>query len=182
MSDSADKTDNKVFEAVDFDPFAGGDIQLTVPSTEPQKEVWASVQMGDDANCAFNESITLELTGELDVEQFRHSLKQLVQRHEVLRGTFSADGATLVINEEMEFDLSLVDLQDKDGLKVTEQLDTLNSREVETPFDLIKGPLFRCTLVLRSKGRCFVARWCVYPRIPDISTSPRIILFAMVGH
>ena len=99
MSGPTDKTGNEVFEAVDFDPFAGGDIQLTVPSTEPQKEVWASVQMGDDANCAFNESITLELTGNLNVEKFRDSLKQLVQRHEVLRGTFSADGATLVINE-----------------------------------------------------------------------------------
>lgn len=32
--------------AVDFDPFADGELLLTAPATESQKEIWASVQMG----------------------------------------------------------------------------------------------------------------------------------------
>lgn len=49
-----------------FDPFAGEEILLTAPSTEPQREIWTSVQMGSDASCAYNESVSLRLLGDLD--------------------------------------------------------------------------------------------------------------------
>ena len=40
---------------VDFDPFAEGELLLTAPATASQTEIWASVQMGSAANCAYNE-------------------------------------------------------------------------------------------------------------------------------
>ena len=33
------------------------------PLTEPQKEIWMSAQLGNEASLVFNESFTLELTG-----------------------------------------------------------------------------------------------------------------------
>ena len=78
--------------AVDFDPFADGELLLMAPTTESQQEIWAAVQMGSDANCAYNESQTLRLGGRLAGESLRSALSQLVMRHEALRTTFSPDG------------------------------------------------------------------------------------------
>ena len=38
-----------------------------VPSTESQIEIWLSANMGSEASCAFNESLTLRLLGTLDM-------------------------------------------------------------------------------------------------------------------
>src|SRR5207244_12004590 len=64
-------------------------------STEQQREIWSSVQMGEGASCAFNQSISLRLTGALDAAALRAGIDGVVQRHDALRGTFSPDGATL---------------------------------------------------------------------------------------
>lgn len=98
------------FTAVDFDPFAGGKLLLTAAATESQKEIWASVRMGNDANCAYNESQTLRLKGTLDVEALQLALQELVQRHEALRTTFSPDGTTLCITASVKSEIPIVDL------------------------------------------------------------------------
>jgi amino acid adenylation domain-containing protein len=133
--------------AVDFNPFAEGELLLTAPATESQKEIWASVQMGSEANCAYNESQTLRLTGQLNVEALRSALQQLVLRHEALRTTLSPDGSLLCIVESsnlkpQEIDLSELDLQEQQT-KVSD----LQRQAVEQPFDLEHGPLFRAQIV-----------------------------------
>ena len=55
------------FEAVDFDPFAPN--STTVISTEAQREIFTSVLLGGDAaNCAYNESVTIKISGPLNKE------------------------------------------------------------------------------------------------------------------
>jgi hypothetical protein len=39
---------------IDFDPFADGEILLTAPATESQKEIWLAIQMSDQANLAIS--------------------------------------------------------------------------------------------------------------------------------
>ncbi len=87
--------------AVDFDPFANGEVLFTAPATAAQQEIWASVQMGDDANLAYNESQSLRLRGELDLNAFKQAIQQLVTRHEALRTTISSNGKTLSIIEQL---------------------------------------------------------------------------------
>ncbi len=132
---------------VDFDPFAGGEVLLTAPATESQKEIWLSVQMGDDANCAFNESQSLRLRGQLDVEALRSSLQELVDRHEALRTTFSSDGSTLCIASSLMLDIPFVDLSNLSDRERDIQLAAFLRQEVEQPFDLVRGPLFRVQIV-----------------------------------
>jgi hypothetical protein len=67
--------------SVDFNPFAEGKLLLTAPATESQEEIWASVQMRDDANYAYNESQSLCSLRQLNTLQA--TLQQLVMRHEV---------------------------------------------------------------------------------------------------
>jgi len=133
--------------AVDFDPFAAGELLLTAPATESQKEIWASVQMGADANCAYNESQSLRLQGLLNVEALRSALQELVQRHEALRTTLSPDGTTLCINASQQMEIPLINLSDLEQHDRENQVASLLKQSVEQPFDLEHGPLFRVRLV-----------------------------------
>ncbi|MGB3265992.1 MAG: condensation domain-containing protein, partial [Microcoleus sp.] len=133
--------------AVDFDPFAGGELFACVPATEAQKEIWIAVQMGDEANCAYNESMCLRLQGNLDVESLRFSIQELVQRHEALRATFSPDGSTLCIASAIEIDIPTIDLSILDDRDRESKLAYLRREEVDRPFDLVRGPLFRSQII-----------------------------------
>ena len=53
-------------QPVEFNPFAGPAIVRTAPSTEAQREVWVESQIGQEASCAYSESVSLELTVALD--------------------------------------------------------------------------------------------------------------------
>lgn len=128
---------------VDFDPFAEApNLLATAPSTEPQREIWAAAALGRDAACAYNESICLLLDGECDPDSLQRAIRELVARHEVLRVSFSPDGQTLCLAEQISLDLSVVDIQN-DAAKLQE----LREREVVEPFDLLHGPLFRCRII-----------------------------------
>ncbi len=133
--------------SVDFDPFAEGEVLLTALATESQKEIWASVQMGSEANCAYNESVTLKLTGELDLKALKESFQQLIQRHEALRTTFSPDGNNLCITDSATIDISLINLSELSQQERQQQIAKLRQQSVEEPFDLEHGPLFRVQIL-----------------------------------
>lgn len=133
--------------AVDFDPFADGELLLTAPATESQKEIWASVQMGDAANCAYNESQSLRLRGELDVKVFQSAVEELVQRHEALRTTFSTNGNILCIVASRQIEIPIIDLSSLELQEQQEKLASILRQEVEQPFDLEHGPLFQAKIV-----------------------------------
>lgn len=132
---------------VDFDPFAYGEIQLTAPSTEAQKEIWASVQMGPEANCAFNESMSILARGDLNEQVFRESVNDLIARHEALRMTFSTDGDVLSISGDVRIEVPAIDLSKLGHSDREEKLRQLLIEEVEAPFDLEHGPLVRATII-----------------------------------
>ena len=138
---------NSTLTAVDFDPFAGGEIAKTALATAAQKEIWASVQMGVGANCAYNESQSLRLRGNLDIAAFQASIQRLIQRHEALRMTVSPDGNALCVNDRLEIVIPVLDLS---GLLPSErdrQVASHRQQAVENPFDLEHGPLFRVEIL-----------------------------------
>jgi amino acid adenylation domain-containing protein len=132
---------------VDFDPFAAPELSGTAPSTEAQREIWTAVQMGDDASAAFNESISLTLEGELDTRAYHAAMQELVARHEALRTTLSADGVTLCVAARLEIPIPSTDLSALDVRERDVRVRALLKGEVETPFQLEHGPLFRTQLV-----------------------------------
>ena len=133
--------------AVDFNPFADGELLLTAPATESQKEIWASVQMGSDANCAYNESQKLWLRGTLNVDALRSALQELVLRHEALRTTFSPDGVNLCIVASLNLEIPEIDLSGSDVTEREQTLAKILKQAVEEPFDLEHGPLIRLQLI-----------------------------------
>jgi amino acid adenylation domain-containing protein len=136
-----------VSTSVDFDPFAGPALLKTATSTEPQREVWTASQMGDEASLAYNESISLDMVGSLDIGALRSSLRALVARHEALRSTLSGDGHTLLVNAPGDAPLEILDLTTADGDVRHAELEDLVAKAVTTTFDLERGPLYRATVV-----------------------------------
>ena len=70
-------------------------VALDFPITEQQREIFLGTQLGDEANCAFNESTSLGLKGDLNLPALEKSLTQLIKRHQALRSTVDADGETI---------------------------------------------------------------------------------------
>ncbi|HEY8210346.1 MAG TPA: amino acid adenylation domain-containing protein, partial [Myxococcaceae bacterium] len=136
-----------------FDPFAGGQLLTAVRSTEPQREVWTSSQISQDANLAYNESVSVVLDGPLDAAALEATLRQLIQRHEALRSTFSGDGEKLMVNAGAEVPLRRIDLSAKPEADRAAELAALLQQVVTTPFDLATGPLARAELVKLSPTR-----------------------------
>jgi amino acid adenylation domain-containing protein len=136
--------------AVDYDPFAsGGEILRTVASTESQRELWLADHQGQEASLAFNESVSIRFTGgPLDVEAMRAAVSALSDNHEALRATFSADGLTMnVAAAGTPIEVALHDLAAQAPAARAAGLADAHRRQVEQPFDLQSGPLFRAEIL-----------------------------------
>ena len=118
--------------------------------------------MGDDASCAFNESITLQLRGRRSTSTLlRGALQDSVARHEALRTTFSADGLTLLRrrgrrSSSRSWTMSLAGA-DPTRARGPGARDRSRS-EVETPFRSSTGPLLRP----RSCGSPSASTWLTF--------------------
>jgi len=132
---------------VEFDPFAGPEIELIAPATEPQVEIWTSCLIGGEAaSCAYNECFSLLLTGALDKGYMLRALQDVVNRHQALRLSFSADGKNICVYKDLKL---AVDYQDLSSMSAARQQDFIkdyNKKIVLTPFDLVNGPLFKTSL------------------------------------
>ncbi len=154
------------FVAVDFDPFTGPAIERTIPTTEAQREVLTASEMGVDASCAYNESVSLELKGTLDQAAIDRAMHELVKRHESLRATLNASGTRMLVTDEVRFALLFTDLSSLSGSERTKQLDAIAQKDMTTPFDLRNGPLFRAQLI-KVAGDAHLLRLCGHHVVCD---------------
>ena len=65
----------------------GAPAIVEVPLTEPQLEILLAAQMGPQASCAYNESLTLGFDGAVDAAQLAESVQDFIARHDALRGS-----------------------------------------------------------------------------------------------
>jgi amino acid adenylation domain-containing protein len=117
------------------------------PITEAQREVQLASQLGAEASCAFNESVSLYLDGPLDAAALEGALNQVIQRHEALRLSVAENGESIVIHPSVVAPLQQDDWRSLSPEAQRTQLDSLLHHEAATPFDLKQAPLFRATLV-----------------------------------
>ena len=128
----------------------------SAPTTEAQREIFHAVQMGDEANCAFNESNVIRFDGALDTASLKSALHDIVVRHPALRSTFSEDGNTQFFHPSARS----VDCSEHDftGLNADSAasmlpLSLIKRSESSIPFDLTAGPLVRFHIVHLSEQR-----------------------------
>ncbi len=130
----------------DFDPFAGGELLRVAPTTAPQQEIITSSKMSDEANTAFNEGVSLTVTGILDVALLESCFDLLINRHEILRSTFSPMGDEICLQQESVFKLDFEDLRRLSDQEQLVIIDKLFVKIAITPMNLEEGPLISAWL------------------------------------
>ncbi len=124
--------------------------------TEAQREILLASQLGGDASCAFNESVTLRLQGILDVALLEQALREVIERHEALRLSVSESGDQIRVQRRLEFTLQQQDWLQADEAEQDRRLALLLHQEASTPFNLREAPLFRAVLVRQSDERAML--------------------------
>ncbi|MCH7400137.1 amino acid adenylation domain-containing protein [Belliella sp. DSM 107340] len=122
----------------------------TFHTSESQKEIWLSCVIGgDDANRAYNESISIELKGYLDFTSLKKAIFEVQERHDILKSTFSSDGQSINIvglNRQIE----VVQLFGLDHEIQIEMVNEILEKQALLLFNLESGPLTHITLVKKS--------------------------------
>src|SRR5262245_56733248 len=115
----------------------------TAPLSFAQQRMWVLTQFEPD-NPLYTMPIAMRLTGALDVLALEASLDALVQRHAILRTTFTTgdDGQPRqAIAPALHLPLPLVDLQDRPAAQREAEAQRLIATESDRVFDLVRGPL-----------------------------------------
>ncbi|KQM78524.1 hypothetical protein ASE74_13560 [Pedobacter sp. Leaf216] len=130
---------------VDFNPFEDERaINKVISINKAQQEIFISCLLGgDEANLAYNESVTINLTGNFEIEYFKAAFAQVINRHEALRSVISGDGEKLIIYNEMPFEIAVQNLSHLPQKGREIEFSTFLKSQMAIPFDLNEGPLFR---------------------------------------
>jgi amino acid adenylation domain-containing protein len=126
----------------EFNPFAAGEILRLCPTTAPQREILASARLGDEANTAFNEAISVRLEGPLDADLLSKCIDVVVERHELLRASFARNGREVCLQSMLRPRLQLEDWTSLAHEQQAERLDELWKNIAVSPMNLEEGPLF----------------------------------------
>ena len=114
-------------------------------------EIWMACALGgDDANRAFNESVSLRFQGVPERTALEDSVRQLIRRHESLRSAFSADGRQMIIFRDVPALVQFEDYTSKTAIGQTQAVTDFFQQVAAESFDLLLGPLFKVSLLTLS--------------------------------
>ncbi len=118
-----------------------------LPLAFAQERMWFIHQLTPDVS-AYNIPGAVRLTGRLEVPLLEATFNQMIQRHEVLRTTFSQpDGQPVqIIHRHQPLTLRQVDLQHLSDVREDTAI-ALARHEARRTFDLEHGPLMRTVLI-----------------------------------
>ncbi|SEG52627.1 amino acid adenylation domain-containing protein [Bryocella elongata] len=114
-----------------------------VALTEPQREIFLAAALGQEANCAFNESVMVRLHGPLREADLRFAIDAVIARHDALRSVVSQDGESLCIAPAYEGPVDWSDLTALGRDAQEQALRAYSEEDSRSPFDLHSGPLLR---------------------------------------
>ncbi|HEX8150714.1 MAG TPA: aminotransferase class III-fold pyridoxal phosphate-dependent enzyme, partial [Pyrinomonadaceae bacterium] len=113
----------------------------SVPLTEAQTGLLALMQTGDDAARAYNECMTLRVSGELDLKALGTAFQSVVDRHEALRSVFNLEDGRQHIHAGLRVDVPVVDLSGLEDAGRERAARAFIEGQAARPFDLEKGPV-----------------------------------------
>jgi len=124
------------------------DTESVIYTTKSQSEIWTSCYFGgDDANRAFNLLYALDFDGVLNSQAMELAIQTLVNRHDSLRATFSADGINMTIFKQLPIAINILDLSNIEKEVQNDAFENYTNEESCFVFDLVNGPLFRVGLI-----------------------------------
>ena len=122
-------------------------------ASEIQKQFWMIHDLLPESP-AYNIASVFRIKGDLEVEAVIKSLNEIVKRHEVLRATFKImeNDIVYLINPHLNFELPILDLSSGSGRYASDEADHWVTEQINKPFSLGSGPLFRAQLIRLSES------------------------------
>ena len=119
-----------------------------LPLSFAQQRLWFIDQL-EPGGSVYNFPAAVRLKGPLNVAALKHSLHEIVKRHEALRTTFAiVDGRPVqVIAPLLTLPLPIVDLRYLPETEREAEVQRRATNEAQRPFDLAEGPLVRTTVL-----------------------------------
>ena len=141
-----------------------GEIRLQ-PLTFPQRELWESAPM-PPADASNNICAVIYLKGPLTKEGSEAALQKVVDRQEVFRLSFlpGKNGPLQMIRRSGKHALEFHELSASENNP--ESIEELAREIFETPFELLRGPLYRATVFRRSPNEHVLA-FAIHHSIAD---------------
>ncbi len=146
-----------------MDNYSRQNLTLTVPPILPrtkdtelplsfaQQRLWFLDQLQPNS-ALYNIPMVLHFRGNLNQKALEQSLREICDRHEVLRTNFvTIDGQPTQIIQTTRETISVVDLQDLPIHEQEEKTQQLKQKQATQPFNLAKESLIRITLVVLSE-------------------------------
>ncbi|WP_339493126.1 amino acid adenylation domain-containing protein, partial [Pseudomonas sp. EA_15y_Pfl2_R67] len=115
-----------------------------------QQRLWFLDQLDPTASAAYHMPASLLLRGVLDQAALKAALDHLVARHESLRTTFRREGeqpVQVIAPADCGFSLVTHDLRHLPRDQAETEASHLSESAATAPFDLLRGPLIRGTLL-----------------------------------
>ncbi|HEX2211054.1 MAG TPA: condensation domain-containing protein, partial [Longimicrobium sp.] len=117
------------------------------PLSFAQQRLWLIDQV-QPGSAAYNMPFALRLGGALNVAALERALGEIVRRHQALRTVFAEhDGRAVQVIAPFGFILPVEDLSSLDADERERAVRQRVADEVQRPFDLARGPLFRAALL-----------------------------------
>lgn len=138
------------------------------PISDAQRPLWIMSQF-EEGSRAYNISMAMKLTGELNIEYFSQAFDHLIDRHEILRTVFyenerAEPSQWILTPSEMNFKLEYEDLVSKED---RESLCQHRMAELDHHlFDLHKGPMIKA-LLMKLEADQYVLSFCIHHIISD---------------
>jgi amino acid adenylation domain-containing protein len=123
-----------------------------LPLSYAQEGLWFVHQLNPDRE-VYNSPAAIRMTGSFNLVAFQDTLNEILQRHEILRTSFTVvEGQPVqVIIPNLTLKLPVVDLQHLPETEREREVLRLADREAKLPFDLTEAPLLRVTLLKLSE-------------------------------
>ncbi|EDN65438.1 non-ribosomal peptide synthetase [Beggiatoa sp. PS] len=126
-----------------------------LPLSFAQQRLWFLDQLVPN-NPFYNIPLVLQLSGPLQKTVLEQTLNEIVQRHEILRTTFTTvNGKPVQVIHQLSDDnvqLSMVDLQSLSAQEQNSEVQRLITEDAQTPFNLSQDSLFCTTLLQKDVG------------------------------
>src|SRR4029077_20059326 len=118
------------------------------PLSFPQERLWF-LQQFQPGGAAYNIPLAIVLAGDINIDALARSLNDVVARHEALRTTFAniAGRPVQVIVPRLDLPLPGIECDGTTESERREHAQQLAAAEARHPFDLVRGPLIRATLI-----------------------------------
>jgi non-ribosomal peptide synthetase component F len=113
-----------------------------------QQRLWFYEQL-EPNSALYNSTVSIEISGPLEVDLFSRAIYEIVRRHEALRTVFvmvAGEGFQSIL-PELSVPVQHHDLQGLEQSKQQKEVARISSEEAQLPYDLSRGPLIRVRLL-----------------------------------